>query len=520
MPTIRENEEIQRAIEQMSREIAEAMRFSAQRKHAQKELDLQSLTKVKDFMSLPADKRKALLLDPSFRQEMIRVVDPESFATGKAAKKTMADKTVMQQKETSVLALGEETATEQLARQKEIAAVGKSQAEAALVQQKQRISSGVETATPMSLLMTGDVKDPMAAALFSLVPQETLKNLALAEKKMGPIYQNQQKQEWYKWGIDQGLPPGVAMQTSFAIAAGEWDKVPVAFNDGKGKMIQVRGKAEQELATSAMLANARVQEVQNTISSSIATSAAQLAERAGIPLDQARANIVAVRSGKPTPFPTPNLEDMVKLDMANKKLEIEKNTQSILNDKSGIGMIRESLNTMLSAYKEEKGTVFNSAASDDLGKKIVALQEVLAQRLGERYGIKLPEYGPTWGDTVKGAMAGTWNLMKTTGAYGKAVADTVDETMKQVAPNQFQGESGRVPAAAGKPQASRVRTPEQEAVLSNLYTSFTKALTDDSVPNDQKEAIRKYITEKLEPVFQDPSKFNDLFVQQPPQQEF
>jgi hypothetical protein len=512
--TIREQELLSQQIEQMARDIAESIRFSAQRKMQQKQLDLQSLQKVKDFMSLAPDKRKALLLDPHFRQTMMETLDPESFASVRKTKKATADVEGMKQRETSVLSLGEETSAEKLAREKAKGEAEKATAEGLLAQQKQRLSTGVEAATPMSLLIAGDVKDPVANALFSLIPQNELKNIALAEHKTGPLYQQTQQQEWYKWGVNEGLPPGLAMETAFRISKGEWDKVPTQYQDATtGKTVPVRGKAEQQLAMDAMNARSRAQEVQNTIQSSITTSSTQLAEKAGIPLDHSYANIMALRAGKPTPFPTPNLQEIVGLDLQNKSLEIQKNIQTILNDKSGIGMIKESLTALTAQYKQQQGYVWDSSKSKDLEDKINKLTEELSSRLSSRYGIKFDKYEEihSFWPVVKGATSNVWDGMKATGAYGEDLGKAFSDTLKQPV------EGARLPV----PPSSRVgpnvgapvqkHTPEQEAVLTNLYKSFQAALADDKTPVEQKNSIRKYIQDVLEPAYLDPLKFNNLF---------
>lgn len=514
---------ISRMIEEMGKNISAAVMTRQNRQIELAKLQRSGMDELEKFKSLPAAQRQRMLQDPSFVLRMVKVMDPETFMNPRAAKKLSVDD--LKNRINSIRALGVETPEETAQRGELEAKRGKAVAEQQLAEQKQRISSGVETPTPMSLLMAGDVKDPLAAGLFSTMNANDLANLAKFEKKVpdNPQFQMAQQQEWFKWGVAQGYSPGLAMATATAIAHGQWDKVPETWTDpATNKPYQVRGEAERKLAIDSMNAISRSREVQNTIESSIATSSEMLAEKAGIPPDQARADIMALRAGQKVPFPTPHLEEMAKLDEMNKGIEIQKNQQSILNDKTN--MIRESLNSMLALYKEQ-GTLtgtMSGAQKKDLEDKMNETLEGLTQTLSGKYGVEYKPYSSLH-YSVKGAAQTIWNSMKAGAAFSSDVSGAVDDYFKQQFPNQFPGLGARVPSADAR--AGGKLTPERENILKGLYQSLGDALQSDDIPATQKKSIKDYINNTLEPIFKDPSKFDQLFAlppttgTQPPQQQ-
>src|SRR5262245_1982420 len=467
-------------IRQLGQDIGESFSEASRLAYLRKKLSLESIDKLKTFMSLPADKRKALLADPSFRQDIIKTLDPDTFLSRKKGKKALADQEGMSQRNKTALALGEPTVEEVTARTKAKAEADKAASEARFQQQKENIAAGREQATPMSLLMHG-VTDPIANSLFALVPDETRKNIALAEKKLGPIYQQQQLETWYKWGMDQGFQPGLAYQTAAAISQGAWDKVPVNQTDYRtGKQTPVRGKAEIELANQTLQAQARMQEVSNARDNAIATSTMQLAEKSGLTPDQARADVMAIRAGKPAPFPTTALTQHIIDDLIIRKQEIEKNTQTILNDQAGLAQINDALKSMTQAYKDSG--YFSGAQGRDLEDKIKQTREELTKRLAMRYGIKYDTYEDLHPlrTAVGQAMGSVWKGAKTTGYWGidlakdAAVATGIDEGLNDMMKGFTESMSPIGEAVKGTFQTPQTKvgthTPEQERILGDLMS--------------------------------------------------
>lgn len=519
-------EVVARMIDQMGQNVSQGIVRAMELRYRNREIDLQSLQKIKDFMALPAEKRKALLQDPQFRTSIEQAMAPQAFRTARSARKISLDQ--RQSMEQSAMSLGEETSTEKAERLTKEAGAQKATAEAKLAELKNNIATGVTAPTPLNLLMTGDVKDPLAGALFSNIGKEDLTNLALFEKKAGPLYTKQQQQEWYGKMLQEGLPPGVAMQSAIAIANGEWDKVPTAYRDATtGRVVPVRAKAEQQLAIDAMNARSRAQEVQNNIQSSIATSAASLAEKSGLSLDQASQDVIAMRSGKKIPFPTPALTEHAQNDLLIQRQEIEKNKQSILNDQSGVGMIKETLTALTAAYKEQQNTIEpNSAATADLKDKIQQLQQELTSRLAGRYGIKFDSYEQMhpFSTSVSGAISSIYDSMKTAGAFGLDFSKDTLDGIGQIL-QQGQEEAKSPTSQASLYQAARFGTgpaipkqsftADQQNIVQGLVDSVTKALSDDNTPVEQKKSFMDYYNNILKPVIDDPSKFNLLFTQPP-----
>lgn len=506
---------IARGIESAGDNVAQGFKNSLALRKQIEELRQGNLIKLDAFLKLPATTRQRLLQDPDFRKDLVHTMSKNPLKKEKAGGKELPEQTMW------LDSLGAERPEETASREKVVAESQKAVAEAALAKQKERLSTGVEKATPMSLLIAGDVKDPIANAMFSLVPQDQLKAIALNEHKAGPMYLQTQMQEWYKWGITEGLPPGLAMTTASAIANGKWDEVPTSYTDySTGKVAPVRGKAERELAISATNALANMQSIQNTIANSIATSATQLAEKAGIPLDQARADIMAMRAGKPAPFPTPHLEQMALFDSQIKSQEIEKNAQTILNDKSGIGMIKESLNALTAQYKEAGSTSLtgsmSSAQKADLADKMNALTEELSSRLAGRYGIKFESYDtlhPGFIAAVKKVISSVGQGLSSAGAWTADMANEVDNALgvnQVVEGSQLtHPPSARVGPNVGHPTVPH--TPEQKKILEDMAKSFDATLKDETVPIDQKKQLMEYINNVFKPAYTDPSKFLDLF---------
>jgi hypothetical protein len=520
-------------MEEMGKNISDSMVYAMRLRMQQKEIDLQSMQKVKDFMSLPPDKRKALLLNPDFRSQMIQTLDPDAFSTKKKAKKTSSDTAGMQQREASAMMLGEPSAEEQVKQQTLVEQGKKAEAEAAIATRKKELSTGERSITAMDLFATFDFKDPLAATLAESVmsnpeTKQMVLNAALAEKKAGPLYAKQQQQEWFKWGTEQGLPLGIAIESAIHIAAGEWDKVPTTYTDMKtGKVIPIRAKAEQELLFQSINAVSRQQEVQNSIENSIATSSVQFAEKTGLPLDQSRANILALRQGKPIPYPTTHLEDMAKLEEINKRVEIDKISQTIINDKHN--MIRESLNSMISAYKDYgTGGIGGGAATKDLEDKIEQTMQEMTKSLASKYGIKYKAYDElhwVFGPAVNRAFKQTWEGMKAAGALPVDLgADGIKKFEQLIVPQigEAPGESkpttvtpfipgGLLTTPKGvKKKASF--SPEQEKVFRSLHESVQTALSSQSLTPAQRDNLQKFVDERLNPVYEDPSRFNELLL--------
>jgi hypothetical protein len=506
-------EAIGQGIEEAGRGVARGFENAIQMRRIIEQLREGNLIKVEQFLKLPATTRQRLLQDPQFRADLVHSMSKNPLKKEKKTPEETPEQRVW------LNSLGAERPEETATRQKAQSEAVKSQAEAAIAERKAAFATGKMKPSPIDLATNFDFKDPIAAALFTQIPDAQLKDIALAEKKQGPIYESQQMMEWYKWGTDQGFPPALAMTTARAISQGQWDKVPISYTDyTTGKVVPVRGKAEQELAVQTINARARMQEVQNNLENSIATSSAQLAEKAGISLDQARADIVALRHGKPAPFPTPHLAEMAKLDETNKQIEIDKNREALLNDRYGINTINESLKTMLSAYKEENNSILpNAAATKDLGNKITALQEELSKRLGERYGVKLPEYGNTWAQSIGGAIKSAWGGIKATGAYGSDIISDMDAAVEQVYKDtpgievSAPGSALRIKVPSGAVIPKR-HSPEQLKVLDDMATTFNNMLADPNTPVEQKKKVLDFIDRRLMPAKQDPDKFYDLFL--------
>lgn len=508
---------ISQAIQEFGDNFASMWKLRMQQQLEQKRLDLSSLDKVKTFMSLPAEKRQILLKDPNFASDMIRTIDPESFATKKKAKATMADTEGMASRTAAVMALGNPTTDEILAREKAGAEAQGAQAEAQMKTLKSNLATGVTTPTPMNLLGAFDMKDPFATSLMigmNADPKmkDLVTNLALAEKKGGPIYQQQQAQDWYKWGIDQGFSPALAMKTAQSVSQGKWDEVPTSYTDGNGRVVPVRGKAEQQLAIDTANAVSRANEVQNTIESSIAQSSVALAKDAGIPIDQARSDIKALRAGTPLPYKTPNIEKIAQADLVLKGQEIEKNANTILNDKYGINTIQSSLQALISAEKEQSGS-----NAKDTKQKIDAMTQDLASRLAGRYGVQYPEYS-SWEDTVKRAVIGGWQSMAATGAYAADTVNNINQALKEGEKPGSELTGSRMQYELGTSPTQTQHTPEQLSTLSSMYGIVANAINDPNVSADKKKEYQSFLNDYLEPAYHDPNKFNALLTAPIPQQ--
>lgn len=501
-------------IENAGEGIARGFRTVLELRMAEERLRQGNLIKIKDFMSLPAEKRQALLSDPAFRRDLLHTMSEHPL------RKTKAGQTETPEQTAALTQLGTPTAEEAAKTGKAISEFQEAEAKRGLAEQKLRISTGVETPTPLSLLMAGDVKDPVAAALFSNIPQEQLTNIALADKKQGPLYQQSQQQEWFKWAIGEGLPPGVAMQTAAAISRGMWDKVPHTYTDyATGKTLPVRGKAEQQLAIDMMNARSRIQEIQNTFANNRATLAFKIASEAGLGMDQANANAAAMLAGKEVPFSTAAMRDSFAMAQILKSQEIEKNAQTILNDKFGITAVREALQTTLAQYRET-GT-FSGLDSGKLKDQIQSMQKDLVQRLGARYGVKIDETPSFWESTKK-VMGRVWNgVVKPAGAFSADVIGAVDGVLKEEAETPGTGASAYQLGKFGTgPDMPKVQhTPDQEGVIRNLLSSTTAALGNEQVPLEQRKQLKKYMDEVLIPVAEGKRDFMSLFTK-PDQEPF
>jgi hypothetical protein len=492
------------------------------------ELRQEGLQKLYEWVkNTPPEQRKVLLSDPAFRANILKMIDPHLNPFQRKGKEQQSAIS-----EESLKALGPQTPEEALAIREKTAKVGEAESaaklketEANVAAYKEQFQTGKTKPSAMDLITNFEFKDPIAAALATSIPAEDLKNIALAQHKMGPIYEQTQLQDWYKWGMSQGFSPGLSFATATAISKGEWDKVPTQWmNPDTGKVQPVRGEAERKLALDTMNANTQMKSVQNTIESSIATATMQLVEK-GVPPDQARANVMAMRQGKPLPFAMPQITDALALVTAAKNVEIQKNVQTILNDKNNA--IRESLNTMLSTYKGISGTVMNSAQAKDLEDKINATVEGLTQNLSGKYGLKFQSYEElhTFMPTVKAAVAATWNGMKAAGAFpidvDKQILDAIDKHIgvnepPQPAPDFIPGgvigsaKPGSALPSITKPKAEM--TPDMEKVIRGIHESVQTALRDPAVTVDQRNKLQQYIDERVNPVIADPSRFQELLL--------
>jgi len=505
-------------ITKMGDDIANAIRQGMQMRVQEKQYKQGSLQKMKDFMSLPPSKRQQLLQDPNFRQQMMDTIDPHLF--GKHNEKKEGPRPSME----SLLQLAKATPEEELNidilnEEYKEALLKSKQGEqdlrtktvtAEMAEMRKALSKGELQPTTLNVMLLGDLKDPLAAALAANLDEKTLTDLAMLEKKAGPLYQSQQKGEWFKWGLTEGFSPGMSMTYADAISNGRWDQLPAVDPITKKP---VRGKAEQTLAIDMMNAQTSRLNAQNTIETSITTAAVALSEKSGLTLDQSRANVIAMRSGKPAPFPTPHLTWMVAFDEVIKQQEIKQNTETLLNDKAGIAQIRESMNTLLSQYKEGTG---NAKLTE---KQIVTLQTALTQRLSERYGMKFEEVGPGFWGSVGNAMSATWDAMKTSGAWADDVAADFDTMFHKLGTSSVQGiivglGSLSDPEGAQKLQEQfkqgATLTPAQESTLIQLYETADRTMRDPNATAEAKKKAAEYVRDVLETVRKDPSRFDRL----------
>jgi hypothetical protein len=511
------------AITEIGRAMGKSMEVLMAMKAEDRKLSEKSLAKLETFMKLPPEKRKMLLDDPSFRSQFVSVLEPDIEAYSGKRRKAALERAKRPDRIETMMQLAAPTGAEKAATEKAAAELEKTQAEArketalggkAVVEErmaglKERLATGVEAPTPMNLLFAGDIKDPIAAAMFSLIPQEQLKNIALADKKQGPIYQQAQQQEWFKWGIAEGFSPALAMKYGMHIAAGEWDKLPL-----KDPMTgqPVRAKAERELATQQMNAQSTRMSVNNTLESSIATATVELASKAAIPLEQARADIVAMRQGKPLPFPlaSEHLMHIATLDETLKGQAVEKNRVELMKNKSGIAEITSSLTSLIEANKKGWG-----ASSGQMKKDIDGLIENLTTKTMEMYGVPREHYA-SWRESIMGVMGSVWSGLKPAVVMGDLLKGDLEKYLKSPEMKQFAStplmkellpELGDV---VGKPKSPTKLDPNQEGVLKNLYKSLTGVLQDPNTPDENKKFIMSFIKDKLEPIRKGEASFLDL----------
>jgi hypothetical protein len=506
-------------IRQMGEDIANSIRQSFQMKAEEKKYSQTSLQKMRDFMSLPPSKRSQLLQDPNFRKQIIDAMDPHLYSRHKEKKEgpqpTMESLMELAkptpEEITSSSILSEQLQEAKLKTQQGEQKLRSDKSAAEMAELKEGIATGKVPATPLNVLYTGDVKDPLAAALFSQVDPKTLTDLALFEKKSGPMYEKAQQAEWFKWGMTEGFSPGMAMRYAISISQGKWEDVPLI--DPLTKK-PVRGKAEQELATSAMNAQTSRMNAQNTREDSIATAAVNLAEKSGLSLDQARANVMAMRNGQPQPFPTPHFSWMAGFDEVIKQQEIKKHSETILNDRAGISTIRESISTLMQQYKEGIGD------TKQLETDIAFLHKQLTERMAQRYGMKFEEAGPGFWGGVGNAMAATWDTMKTSGAWSDDVSKDVGEMFHALGRASVEGIvvglgslSDPAGAQALKEQFARESTlsEDQEKTLLQLYENADKQLKDPNTPAATKKKVADYVRDVLEVVRKDPRRFDRIY---------
>jgi len=515
---------IAEAVEQAGKSIGEGVKNAVELRYKLKQLDLAGMQKITELMKLPPGKRQELLQDPTFRQGIVEAMAPAMF--WKKGKKVPQEK--LQQMHQAALSLGFPTQEETVALGKAQAETLKAQSEASLAKLKEGIATGVVSMTPANVLMAGDVKDPIAAKLFSLTDKKMLEDIALGEKKAGPLYVKQQTQDWYeKFSVAFGLPPGVAMQSAIAVANGQWDKVPETYRDpDTGKVVQVRSIAERQLAVNMFNAQSERQKVNLEFANSRARIAQEFADKAAIPYDAALLNANAALNGKPMPIQMPGMVNLAAMAQIERQQLIQKNAQQILESKSGIGMIRESLSALIATYKETSfgglTGLMSSSQKADLEDKINTLTQDLTGRLAGMYGVPFKTYDENhpFAASVRQAASAVWQSGLSAGAYGidegsafgKAMTEAIGKGLRKQQSSAVVGMF--TPAEMYTP--TKQLTQEQTDIIRNITKGIQQTVNSPNATDEQKKAMQDYFEQNVVPAINDPSKFIDLFKPKPP----
>lgn len=508
---------IARMIEDAGKSVGEGMTRGRENRIQLEALRLKEMREsFTELRQMPPEQRKKMLSDPSYVVHM-------AYGLGPLLGKPEEQKAELSRRVDLLKSLGEPTEEEAAKLKKAKTEAEGAEADTGMKKLKLSLAKGETQPTPLNLLMSGEgPKDPLAAALFTAQATDpeaakTITNLALAEKNGGPIAEASRTRDWYEKMLNQGLPPGVAMQSAIAIAKGQWDKVPTEYVDASGKKVPIKAKAEQELAINMMNAVSRAKEVKGNIENSIATSAAALAEKAGIGLDQARADVVALRNGQPVPFSTAALREHVALDTMLKQQEVAKNTTVLLRDRSGIEDIKGALGTLISQYKEA-GLMPGSLDTGKLKTQIQGLQKDYVDRLSQLYGIQLPP-DQGWESTTLGAAGAnafwaTWDGMKASGAYGLDLGSDFVKSMDGLRSTGSPGTGAPVIPGRNTPKPPTF-SADQQKLLDGFASTMTNGISDPNVPVGQKKAMLDWVNNVLMPVKNGTADFNTLFANTP-----